>query len=444
MISPIYLALDSACMTHVRLPSYVRLVTQGDFSEARALAKNARKRYTDSLSISRMDQAAADMSILLGDYEQAESLYASAVSDLSGSPFLSAVSCRATGIQALCQNRFDVAVHCFRRNTEERVSMEYRLEGYATLALIYREVGLDKDAHENFKKLSNLAKQSSHTIWRDLSNLLALDLAAYRMMYASSAMNDHIFRNTSDAVKDGVDEPLVSDERGDLAMDQEFVSLLSDRKQHLTNMMHLVSGKKVDWDELQKFSHSPFAKNSRLYLKYACLEIGLAALAGEQHDIAQKLMLNYQWLGTHCDHITKSTVRIDQNEMLYFFAKIQAKHASIDENSTFYQLYLESAFKAIHQFTNKLQQIVSVGLVNASTLTIHVDESAVPEQTTDPIPLRCQRAYDYITENSWRSDVSVHEVASIIGVSERWLQLQFKRHYGCTPKTLIRNRHQVA
>lgn len=444
MISPLFMALDSACMTHSRLPTYVRLVTQGDFSDARALAMHARKGFTDALSISLMDQAAADMSILMRDYEQAESLYASSVSDLSGSPLLSAVSCRATGIQALYQNRFEVAAHCFRRNTEEMVAMEYRLEGYATLALIYREVGLDKDAQENFLKLRKLAKQTSHFIWCELSNLLALDLVAYRTIYASSAMSDHIFRNMNSDVEEVLDEPLVSDQLDNLTKDQEFVSLLSARKQHLTNMIHLVNGKQVDWNELVKFAHSPFAMNSRLYLKYACLEIGLAALAGGNYDITRKLMLSYQWLGSHCNRMTNRTVRIDQNELLYFISKIETKRTPIDDRNSLYQLYLESAFKAIHLFTNKLQQIISVGLINTSGQTMDVDASSTSGQIIDPIPLRCQRAYDYIKENSWRSDVSVREVASTIGVSERWLQLQFKRHYGCSPKKLIRNLDEFA
>jgi hypothetical protein len=268
--------------------------------------------------------------------------------------------------------------------------------------------------------------------------LIALDLAAYRTVYASSAMSDHIFRHMNCVIEEVADEALVNDQAEDLAIDQEFASLFCARKQHLANMIHLVNGEKVDWNELENFSHGSFAKNSRLYLKYACLEIGLAALAGGHSDIAQKLMLNYQWLGSHDDHTASRTVRIDRNELLYFVSRIEAKRTSIDESNPLYQHYLEGAFKAIHQFTNKLQQIVSVGLVNTSAQMIHMDESTNPGKKNEPIPIRCQRAYDYIKEHSWRTDLSVREVASTVGVSERWLQLQFKRHYGCSPKTLIR------
>jgi hypothetical protein len=288
-----------------------------------------------------------------------------------------------------------------------------------------------------------LVEQTSRKDWRELSNLLALDLVAYREIYASSAMSDHIFRNMKGAVKEIENELGVCEPIDDGVLDHALAPLLHDRKQHLRKVIHLAGGNKLGWEELQKFSDTQFAKNSRLYLKYGSLEIGLAAIAGGHYDIAQKLMLNYSWMGANSNHTAKKTVRIDQNEWLFFFAKMQTKSAIIDEHSTFYQLYLERAFKAIHQFTNKLEQIVSIGLVNARALSSQLGESALSMQPSDQIPLRCQRAYDYIKENSWRSDVSVREVALIIGVSERWLQLQFKRHYGCSPKKIIRDRHQV-
>lgn len=444
MISPMYTALGSVCRTHSRLPRYTHLVAQGDFLGARKLANEAKLRCTDAFSESCMAQAAADMSILLGEYEQAETLYAGAVSALTGSPHLNAVSCRATGIQALFQHRFDVATHCFRRNAEETVSVEFRLESYAILALIYREVGLDKSAYENCFKLRNLAEQTSRQNWRDVSMLVALDLAAYREIYASSAMSDHIFRHMKGAVIEVVDTPLIGEHADNWALDPEMAPLVLARKQHLMHMVHLASGKKLAWEEIEKFSHAQFAKNSNLYLKYGYLEIGLAAIAGGNYDIAEQLMSNESWMEAHRDLKAKNTVRIDQNEWLFFFAKMQKKSAAIDENSAFYQLYLERSFKAIHQFTNKLQQIISNGLVNAGALPLSLEVSARLAQPSEQIPVRCQRAYDYIQENSWRSDVSVREVASIIGVSERWLQLQFKRHYGCSPKTVIRDRHQVA
>jgi hypothetical protein len=442
MISPIYMALGSVCKTHSRLPQYALLAIQGDFSGARELARQARERFNDTLSVSCMNQAAADMSILLGDYEQAESFYACSVSGLAGSPYLNAASCRATGIQALFQNRFDVATHCFRRNTEEGVSVEYQLESYATLALIYREVGLDKESHESFSKLKNLVATTNRQAWCCLSNLVGLDLAAYRAVYSRSTMSDHIFRSMNGVNQVPVQETVFIEKPGNSSLGQALSPLLIARKNHLMKMIDLAGGKKVDWNDLQNFSQFPFAENSRLCMKYSCLEIGLAAVAGGHHDIAQKLMLKYSWLGTHWYNKAKSTARIDQNELLYFLAKMQTKNLTIEDNNSFYHIYLESAFKAIHQFTNKLQKIVSNGLVNAYTHASGEPLKKVAEvnHSSRLVPVLCQQAYDYIQENSWRSDVSVREVASIIGVSERWLQLQFKRHYGCSPKAMIRVR----
>jgi hypothetical protein len=437
MISPIYLAASSVCMTRSRLPSYSRMVVQGDFSGARDLSYQGRQRYSDQLSVAWMDQAAADMSILMGDCEQAEKLYARAVSGLVGTPLLNAVSCRSTGIQALYQNRLDVAVHCFRRNTETGVSVDHQLESHMVLALIYREAGLDKDANESLAKLQDLAKRPERQDWFGLSNLVAWDLAAYRAIYASCAMRDHIYRSMNDVANEEVNELIPCDELIDPVSDQELVPLLLARQQHLLNIVNLATGKTSDWSSVNIFSNTPFAASSRLSLKYSCLEIGLAAIAGEQHDITKKLIRDYPWLGECCDR-KNNTVRIDQNEHLYFLAKLHKQSATIDDCNVFYQRYVEAAFKAIYKFTNQLQKIASNRQGDVKVSLPPLDELPIVQHGRELIPVRCQQAYNYILENSFRPDVSVHEVASIMGVSERWLQLQFKRHYGCSPKAVIR------
>ncbi len=444
MISPVYVALSSACMTHSRLPQYASLVALGNFSEARALAKQASQINTDILSISCMHQAAADMSILLKDYEQAEVLYADSVSVLLGSPHLNAMSCRATGIQALFQNRFDIAAHCFKRNTEGTVPLEYSLEGYATLALICREVGLDREAYENYKKMRSLAENSHLEDWLELSKLLALDLAAYRAIYASPEISDHIFRNMVGSVKNVTDDLHFYDDPGDLTLAKELNPVIRTRKEQLKKVIALAEGKQVDWASLKNVLSSPFASSSHLYEKYSCLEIGLASIAGGHREIAETLMQENPWLHTKCTNKTVGTVRIDQNERLYFIAKMKTKGMIIEEHNNLYQIYLENTFKAIYEITNKLEQTLLKPSMKARTSSIQLDESALSAKKINPIPVRCLRAFEYIKENSWRSDVSVYEVASIIGVSVRWLQLQFKHHYGCSPKRMIRDQRQVS
>jgi hypothetical protein len=306
------------------------------------------------------------------------------------------------------------------------------------LALIYREAGLDKDANESLAKLKDLAKRPDRQDWIGLSNLVACDLAAYRAIYSSYAMRDHIYRSMNDVAKEGVNELMLCDELLDPACDQELVPLLLARQQHLLNIINLATGKKLDWRSVNIFSNTPFAASSRLSLKYSCLEIGLAAIAGEQHEITKKLIQDYPWLGDCCIR-KNNTVRIDQNEHLYFLAKLHTQSATIDDCNVFYQRYVEAAFRAIYKFTNQLQKIASNRQGDANVSLSPLDELLNAQHGRELIPVRCQQAYNYIKENCFRPDVSVHEVASVIGVSERWLQLQFKRHYGCSPKAVIRN-----
>ena len=204
MISPIYLFMGSALFMMDLLPEYSYLAIKGEFSNARTLATLSRKRLTDVQSIAYMDQAAGDMSMLLGDYEKAEKFYARAIAGLAGSVNLRAVSCHCTGIQALFRNRFDIAVHCFRRNIEDNVLVEYKLLGFVALALIYREAGLEKLASEIFLKLNELEEKTLCPIIRAITDIVKLDLTTYRTIYASPSMGDHIYRNPNDIVNDEI------------------------------------------------------------------------------------------------------------------------------------------------------------------------------------------------------------------------------------------------
>lgn len=56
------------------------------------------------------------------------------------------------------------------------------------------------------------------------------------------------------------------------------------------------------------------------------------------------------------------------------------------------------------------------------------------------LPLRYRRAYQYIIENLQNDSLSVHQVALHLGVTERALQMAFRRYLGMSPAELIRNR----
>ncbi|MDR6450167.1 AraC-like DNA-binding protein [Paraburkholderia terricola] len=68
----------------------------------------------------------------------------------------------------------------------------------------------------------------------------------------------------------------------------------------------------------------------------------------------------------------------------------------------------------------------------ASRQTPHLDDAGAK------LPAKYRRAYRYLQENLDRRDLSVHEVAAEVDVSERALQSAFKSSLGLWPTELIR------
>jgi transcriptional regulator GlxA family with amidase domain len=54
------------------------------------------------------------------------------------------------------------------------------------------------------------------------------------------------------------------------------------------------------------------------------------------------------------------------------------------------------------------------------------------------LPAKYRRAYRYLMDNLDQKDLSVREVASHVGVTERAIQAAFKNHLGLSPSELIR------
>jgi len=441
MISPLYLAMSSVYMAHLWLPEYAPMVEKGKFSKARILATDAIKNLSDPLAISHMYQAAADMSILLNEYEKAEELYGRSIYILDGSEFLPIMSCRATGIIAIAQNRLEVGTQCFKRNTQQKISINKKIEAFGVLAMLFREAGLNNASNDSMMQMKEISETIAYQHWQPLVRLIEIDLSIFKSIYESPAMEDHIFRSLDNKYEPKKDEVNINiNESGNApVIEKVLYSIIECRKRQLLNLKSLKNGEYVDFNHIIQFSFHPFVCQSIIYQRYSLLEIGLAAITGRQKNIINELVTNYPWMNYKNYRNINNSLRIDLNERLYFFAKTQNENGDTDYENNFYLLYIERAFKAIHQFTNKIQRLVRISDINNEGVEFAKKYSKQKgyEKKSEEIPIKCQIAINYILKNQARTDVSVYEVAAVAGVSERWLQLKFKNHYGYTPKKII-------
>jgi AraC-like DNA-binding protein len=71
----------------------------------------------------------------------------------------------------------------------------------------------------------------------------------------------------------------------------------------------------------------------------------------------------------------------------------------------------------------------------------HMQASRTAQRSDDVsarLPAKYRRAYRYLMDNLDQKDLSVREVASHVGVTERAMQAAFKNHLGLSPSELIR------
>src|ERR1700742_238699 len=80
----------------------------------------------------------------------------------------------------------------------------------------------------------------------------------------------------------------------------------------------------------------------------------------------------------------------------------------------------------------------SVSLPSAAPEAAQSRSAPRADDVSARLPAKYRRAYRYLMDNLDQKDLSVREVASQIGVTERAMQGAFRKHLGLSPSELIR------
>jgi AraC-like DNA-binding protein len=117
-----------------------------------------------------------------------------------------------------------------------------------------------------------------------------------------------------------------------------------------------------------------------------------------------------------------------QLEYLYCMAKLRHLQGQSSESLELYTRYAQSVVSCIRE--------------ESAVLGRYGQRIARPEEQLDNIgarlPARYRRAYRYLLDNLERPDLSIREIATHIGVTDRALQSAFKMSLGSTPTEIIR------
>lgn len=432
MVGRIYFALVSGVTARRLLPRYSRALFDGDWQLAysvvasvadgneRQLADGDDKRLlalADALSLRDLD-------------EEAEQCYAKAQRACRGADDqLRMLSCRNAGWQALKRDRFGLARNCFMRIVRDAAaSAEQAVEAYIGLAIIDHRLGHQQAAEHALEQAAEQVRHESldldEPMWEGVLELLAADLRVQIDIREAPALADHVFWQSA-RVHGGYRD--VSADRSPLAAllarrtsmpllmrrHVDYLHALLDASLGNDEAAHLLSRM---LEEMRLSSSATLLPQMRLGALLAALGGGFSSTAERMLDAIGKRDIEHGPFRTNLD-------------LLYASAKVASLRGQSLAALTLYTSYSQ---EALHCLRSEVLTMRTLDPRNEAGSQVHSDD------VSSRLPAKYRRAYRYIVENIAHSALTTREVAAHIDVTERALQMVFKRSLGLSPGALIR------
>ncbi len=419
----IYFALISAQVHGDGLPSYARAMRDGDFAAARRHAERlagADQGAADAPAL----QALADAALVLGHDEDAEEHYRRAQKQLRlSNDGLRVLSCRNAGWQALNLHRYSAAMQCFSRNARDSAaSAADQIEAVLGVALVHHRLGQQAACDEALRHARQLAGGQDDGRWALLADLLALDCAVQLRIRCSAGLRDHVFWQSAAARGDHHAQwQRLADSMAAGQARHPAPELVAQRHAGLALLLRLADGERDAALALASQMGRAPRGHCAAYVGWLQVEIALAALAGEQVDLAEQALQRGQQADPRAHRWS-----LDQR---YCQAKIAMLKGNSADALRFYAGYTGEALQCLRMETQVIKALDGV---------LRAAEGPASDDISARLPAKYRRAYRYIVDHYRNDDLSTAEVAAHIGVTERALQMAFRERLGMSPSAVLR------
>ncbi|HGL4257470.1 helix-turn-helix transcriptional regulator [Burkholderia dolosa] len=424
MFSTIYFAAASALAFDDTPADVASKMLQGQFLDAvRHAARHADTDTAQAQPSYAQLQVCADLELMLGRHEEAEETYRRAQKAIRAQrDGLRIASCRNTGWQALFRNQFNVALSCFKRVGEEKAATpRQRLDSLVGATLVSFHLGLIQAACHRLGELAALAATHGDRRWSYLVDALRRDLFAQHELHGAERLADHIYWRSAIAEFEPSEAPVPGSQPAGTVL-----PLLAERLSHLNRLVALADGRTSAGETLKQYVSWSRQAGLNDYHRSLCLEITLAAIAGHATPLAEAML----------DASGAANSQGSQHarwylDYLYCRAKIMQQQMRTQEFAQFYGRYALAS----------IQHVRADSMSMPAAAADHMQASRTAQRSDDVsarLPAKYRRAYRYLMDNLDQKDLSVREVASHVGVTERAMQAAFKNHLGLSPSELIR------
>ncbi|QHI99995.1 helix-turn-helix domain-containing protein [Xylophilus rhododendri] len=430
MIAYHYLLISSTLDCSVIAPLAAHCMSEGRLSEAAVAALAAGETANDPLKHARLRQVCGDIHLLRGALEDAEEAYRHSLKGLESSPETEALSCRSAGLLAMFQRRFETAASCFHKILGSACTRPARFEAHMLMAGILFESGLRSRARDLLNTVSSEAAAAANFAWQQLALLMLHDFDVRATVQQQTELRDDIYWQSlgTPATPSALMEmPVVSGE-----VDPAVARLIEQRADQLSRALALARGQASDSLTLQSCLSNTRILSPQCH-QTVVLEMTQAALAGKLVHIAEILIVGGGSTALQRNLANADGTDPQQRQLVYCYAKLRLLQGLSDQGLAMYAGYallamqsMRSVYPIAQRFDEKPASHYAV----------------VKDDISARLPARYRRAYQYMLAHSHVSTLSINDVANVIGVSERALQLAFKEHIGLSPREVLR-RHRM-
>ncbi|MGF6851334.1 helix-turn-helix transcriptional regulator [Paraburkholderia sp. CI3] len=429
MYSLIYFTVVSTLAECDVPASYSEKIFNGKLAEASLCAGRAADVGDSAHAPTYEDfQRYADLQSVLGCYEDAEEFYRKAHKTIRQEKSrLRVMSTRNAAWQAFFQTRLSTAQVCFRRVREEPdASPATRIEATLGETFVMHELGYPSLANELLAELADAAMAHPDARWITVIHAVARDIAAQSQLRSSEALSDHVYWQSAlhdHALRDGRD---VLAELAAAAASRQAPSIpvIAMRSAYLEHLRSLAGGRVSAMSDIKTHIGWSQANGLHEYQRAVRLEVSLSAVVAQAAHAAEATLEPLR------EALRGAGSRRWQLEYLYCMAKACRLQGRNDESLDYFGRY---ALRAMQTLRAETPGIAPVGMPQGNPHAPSDDVSA-------RLPARYRRAYRYLMDHLDQRDLSVREVAAVIGVTERALQAAFKTHLGVSPTEVIRKR----
>jgi AraC-like DNA-binding protein len=407
-------------------------IANANFGEALKLVGN--EKHNQEFAHTGLVHVAAELHLLQGNLEEAEESFRTSMKAIPiDRPDRDGWACRAAGLQALFRNRIETAATCFHRLVEGEFAIDLRLEAQALLAEIFFEAGLLARAQGLVESIAAIAEQEGLVAWHRLAHLLVQEFHWRALLHSFPEAHDDIFWQS-------IDEPLSLDVAAlptlsaDASPGEDVViSLIDSRLEVIGLLRALAMGQRGDHD-LLRAKTAQAKRFSRTQHVTAVLEMAMGAIVSHQTQLAAALL--EECCAPHASEMVAAAENPNAllRRHLYCLTKLRLQQGRLEDGIALYPRY---ALVAMHgmRAAYALAKRFSPG---------HASEySLVNDEISARLPAKYRRAYHYMLAHVHVYRLAVSEIAAAVGVTERALQIAFRKHLGISPSEVLR-RHRMA